>query len=215
MLFMASITACKVCKLNLGSRNYFWKPPIAPGGSYRLSKHFGFCIQHQKAKEDSFLDDLTGLYNQKYMAISLENEIHRCSRENKKFSVLFMDIDFFKSVNDTQGHWVGSRLLIELGKVIHHHTRRTDVCFRYGGDEFVVMLSGADKEGAVVAAERLRKQVESTDFLIDGMQFNITLSIGIATYPDHAESHKDIIQLADQAMYCGKNKSRNIVFMAS
>ena len=84
MLFMASITACKVCKLNLGSRNYFWKPPIAPGGSYRLSKHFGFCIQHQKAKEDSFLDDLTGLYNQKYMAISLENEIHRCSRENKK-----------------------------------------------------------------------------------------------------------------------------------
>ena len=104
------------------------------------------------------MDDLTGLYNQTLpMAMCLENEIHRCSREKKKFSVLFMDIDYFKAVNDNDGHWVGSRLLVELGHVISSNTRRSDYSFRYGGDEFVIMLSGADQDGAAsTAAERIQ-----------------------------------------------------------
>ena len=183
--------------------------------SSQISKHLGFCLKHQAALNESFVDDLTGLYNQRYMAMTIENEIFRCTREKKKFSVLFMDIDHFKAVNDNDGHWIGSRLLIELGHVIQANTRRSDYCFRYGGDEFVIMLSGSDQDGATVAAERLRKIIEETDFLVDGNQYNITMSIGIATYPDHAESHKEIIQMADKAMYCGKNKSRNIIVMAS
>lgn len=181
----------------------------------RVAKHLGFCLQHKRALGAGFLDDLTGLYNQKYMSLVLENEIHRSARLKSKFSVLFMDIDFFKSVNDSRGHWVGSRLLVELGRIIQKYTRRSDYSFRYGGDEFVVVLPETDQAGALVAAERLRSHVESTEFLIDGVQLNLTLSIGIATYPDHAKSNKEIIQMADQAMYSGKNKSRNIVFMAS
>lgn len=180
----------------------------------RISKHLGFCVELNQAKGETFLDDLTGLHNQKFMNMVLDTEIHRSARNKVRFSVLFMDIDYFKSVNDTKGHWVGSRLLVELSRIIKSLTRRSDYCFRYGGDEFVVILPDTDQQGAMIAAERLRKKVEGTEFLIDGVSMNLTLSIGIATYPDHAQSHKEIIQMADQAMYSGKHKSRNIVFLA-
>jgi diguanylate cyclase (GGDEF)-like protein len=180
-----------------------------------MTKHIAFSLQHWAVQKLSFMDDLTTLYNQKYMSMVLENEIHRCQRDKSKFSVLFMDIDYFKSVNDTRGHLVGSRLLIELGHILKNNLRRSDYAFRYGGDEFVVVLPGTDSIGAQVAAERLRQMVEKTEFLVEGENIRLTLSIGLATYPDHAKTHKDIIKMADEAMYCGKNKSRNIVFVAS
>lgn len=181
----------------------------------KISRHLGFCLQYWEAVNLSLVDDLTGLFNQKYMSMVLESEIHRATRLDKKFSVLFMDIDYFKSVNDTKGHWVGSKLLVELGRVLKDCVRRSDYTFRYGGDEFVMVLPDTDGAGAMVVAERVRRCVEQTEFIIDGVQIGVTMSIGIATYPDHAQSHKEIIKMADQAMYCGKNKSRNIVFMAS
>jgi len=180
-----------------------------------MAKHISFSLQHWAVQKLSFMDDLTALYNQKYMSMVLENEIYRCQRDKGKFSVLFMDIDYFKSVNDTRGHLVGSRLLVELGHILKNGLRRSDYAFRYGGDEFVVVLPGTDSIGAQVAAERLRHTVEKTEFLVEGQNINLTLSIGLATYPDHAKTHKDIIKMADEAMYCGKNKSRNIVFVAS
>jgi diguanylate cyclase (GGDEF)-like protein len=180
-----------------------------------FAKHVGFSLQHWAVQKMSFLDDLTQLYNQKYMGLVLESEIHRSQREEKKFSVLFMDVDYFKSVNDTRGHWVGSRMLVEIGRILKAQVRRSDYAFRYGGDEFVVILPGTDAAGACIAAERLRAQVEKNEFLVDGESLKLTLSIGLATYPDHAKTYKDIIKMADEAMYCGKNKSRNIVFVAS
>jgi diguanylate cyclase (GGDEF)-like protein len=180
-----------------------------------MAKHVGFSLRHWESQRLSFLDDLTGLYNQKYLGLVLENEIFRSQREEKKFSVLFMDVDYFKSVNDTRGHWVGSRLLIEIGRVLKTTVRKSDYAFRYGGDEYVVVLPQTSSEGAMVAAERLRSVIENTNFIIDGENLKLTLSIGLATYPEHAKTYKDIIKMADEAMYCGKNKSRNIVFVAS
>jgi diguanylate cyclase (GGDEF)-like protein len=181
----------------------------------KVSRHLGFCLQYWEAVNLSLVDDLTGLFNQKYMSMVLESEIHRATRLDKKFSVLFMDIDFFKTVNDTKGHWIGSKLLVELGHILRDCVRRSDYTFRYGGDEFVMVLPDTESAGALIVAERVRRAVEQSEFLIDGMRIQVTISIGIATYPDHAQSHKEIIKMADQAMYCGKNKSRNVVFMAS
>ncbi len=145
----------------------------------------------------------------------LENEIYRAQREDLRFSVLFMDVDFFKSINDSRGHLIGSRLLIEVSKILKFNLRRSDYAFRYGGDEFVVVLPVTSSKGAQIAAERIREHIEKTNFVVDGVALKLTLSIGLATFPDHAKTHKDIIKMADEAMYCGKNKSRNIVFVAS
>lgn len=180
-----------------------------------MSKHIEFSIQHWMAEGIAFVDDLTGLFNQRYMSLVLDSEISRSQREQKKFSVLFMDVDYFKSVNDTRGHWVGSRLLIEVGRIIKEKIRKSDFAFRYGGDEFVIVLPKTSSETAVSAAERIRSEIEKTEFIIDGERIKLTLSIGLATYPDHAKTCKDIIKMADEAMYCGKNKSRNIVYVAS
>ncbi len=180
-----------------------------------MARHIGFSLKHWESCRLSYLDDLTGLFNQKFMTMALENEIFRAQREGLKISVLFMDVDFFKNVNDTKGHLVGSRLLVEVGRALKTNLRRSDYAFRYGGDEYVVILPNAAASGAQVAAERIRRVIEQTNFVIDGEPIRLTLSIGLATYPDHAKTHKDIIRMADEAMYCGKHKSRNVVFVAS
>lgn len=183
-------------------------------GVRQVAKHARFCLEHWQAQSETFCDDLTGLFNQKFMAQVLEAEIMRASRANGRFAVLFMDIDHFKAINDHQGHWVGSKVLVELARVIRRHIRKSDYAFRYGGDEFVVILPETSSEAACTAAERIRGLIEATDFLIDGAHLRLTLSIGIAGFPEHAQTHREIIRLADEAMYCGK-KSRNIVFVAN
>jgi diguanylate cyclase (GGDEF)-like protein len=176
--------------------------------------HLEFCHQFALARTQSYMDDLTSLYNQRYLPTVFEREIQRMGRLNKKFSVLFMDIDFFKRINDTRGHWIGSKLLVEVAKVIKSHTRACDCSFRYGGDEFLTVLVDTTPENSHKVAERIRAAVEQTDFVIEGETMKLTLSIGLAVFPDHAKSTVDLIKLADQAMYYGKRKSRNIVFLA-
>lgn len=183
-------------------------------GLATLARHGRFCLEHWRAQCETFCDDLTNLFNQKFMSQVLEAEIHRASRMNSHFSVLFMDIDHFKAINDNRGHWVGSKVLVELARVIRRHVRKSDYAFRYGGDEFVVVLPDTTAEGARVAGERIRSVVEATDFLIDGVHIKLTLSIGVAGFPEHAKTHREIIRMADEAMYCGK-KSRNMVFVAN
>lgn len=179
------------------------------------ARYLHFAYQLQEAKNQSYVDELTGLYNQRHLPMVLGHEIERARRDGTKFSLLFMDIDYFKMVNDGKGHWVGSKLLGELAKVLMGQIRACDHAFRYGGDEFVVMLGGADQDVARKVAERIRKAVESHTFLIDGHDLRLTVSIGLAEYPSHALHAEGLIQLADQAMYHGKRKSRNVVFIAS
>ncbi|HMN69248.1 MAG TPA: GGDEF domain-containing protein [Bdellovibrionales bacterium] len=179
------------------------------------AKYVAFAYQHLEAKNQSYLDELTGLYNQRYLPMALEHEIQRSKREKSQFTLLFLDIDYFKMVNDGRGHWVGSRLLMELGKVLKSQVRSCDYTFRYGGDEFIVVLGNTSMENSKKVAERIRKAVESQSFLVDGHNINLTVSIGLAAYPDHAQSAVGLIKIADEAMYYGKRKSRNIVFVAS
>lgn len=180
-----------------------------------MVRHIEFAYELWAAKNESFLDDLTSLYNQRYLPLVLDSEMARSKRAYTKFSVLFMDLDHFKKVNDNKGHWVGSQLLIEMGKIVKGNIRSCDYGFRYGGDEFVVILVDTDAQGAQVVAERLRKQVEESTFLVDGHSMRLTVSVGVACFPDHAKTRQDVIRMADEAMYHGKHKSRNIVYVAS
>lgn len=163
----------------------------------------------------NFIDDVTGLYNQRYLNVLLDQEIERYKRSNVHFSVLFIDVDHFKQVNDKNGHLVGSKILKEIGVIIKKSVRSMDFCFRYGGDEFLTVLTSTSTENAVIVAERICKSVRETPFMINGVVVQVTLSIGVACFPEHAQTKEKILQVADEAMYCGKNLSRNVVYLAS
>jgi two-component system, cell cycle response regulator len=180
-----------------------------------IGRHMEQVTNFSDAKSLSYIDDLTDLYNQRYLRLVLDKEIHRAQRAGDCFSVLFMDIDHFKQVNDTKGHLVGSKVLVALSRILHDNIRAVDYGFRYGGDEFLLILVGTGSEQAMTVGERIRQQVESSTFDVNGVKLKVTLSIGIATFPDHAATKEQIIEIADRAMYCGKAKSRNVVYVAS
>jgi two-component system, cell cycle response regulator len=165
----------------------------------------------EQMRQQSFLDDLTGLYNARYLRHCLDRAVSDHKRRNEAFCVLFIDVDKFKHVNDSHGHLVGSQLLKALGKSLKNILRTHDEIFRYGGDEFVVLLTQTQLPRAIQIAERVRRMVEKRLFTIENASLQITLSIGVATYPDHAHTTDALLQLADQAMYDAKKKSRNAV----
>ena len=166
------------------------------------------------ARELIYTDDLTGLFNHRYLHMALEKEISRASRYDLKFSIVFIDLDHFKQINDTHGHLAGSKALAEVAKVLRQVVREVDTLFRYGGDEFTGLLVETDTEGAKIAAERMRTAIESTTFLQEeGINARVTATIGYATYPDHTNNKFDLIDMADQAMFSGK-KTRNTIMVA-
>lgn len=162
-----------------------------------------------------YVDDATGLYNTRYLNNVLDREIQQAQASGKSFAVLFIDVDKFKSVNDKHGHLVGTKLLYELGDQLKRFVRDTDTVFRYGGDEFVAVLGFCDLPTAKRVAERIRYSVEKRSFLeAEKLGVHFTVSIGVALFPDHAKSKKEIIDVADQAMYEAKRNSRNSVTIA-
>ncbi len=163
----------------------------------------------------AYLDDATGLYNTRYLNFVLDREIANARSNGRPFAVLFIDADKFKSVNDTHGHLVGTKILNELGVLLKKLVRDSDTLFRYGGDEFVAVLSGCDLAMAKQVAERTRATVEATEFLSDrGLNLRITVSIGVALFPEHADTKQQIIDAADKAMYASKKSTRNAVTLA-
>lgn len=179
------------------------------------SRHLGFCQELAQSKAIGYVDDLTSLFNHRYLPKILSQEIDRCQRKDQKFSLLFLDMDYFKKVNDGHGHLMGSRLLMEVAQILKRAVRSYDPLFRYGGDEFLILLVDTDKSTGEKVAERIRRSIESHDFVFEGTKLKLTASIGLSVFPDNAKTAKELIQLADQAMYYGKNKSRNIVYIAS
>lgn len=169
----------------------------------------------EKIQELTITDDVTGLYNARHLYKILETEVYRSARFGYEFSVLFIDLDHFKQVNDTHGHLIGSKLLSEIGYLIKAQLRLIDYAFRYGGDEFVVLLPQTGKDAALVVARRLRDTLRTGMFCKDeSLNLNVRASIGIATYPHDAKTPHDIIRQADEMMYLVKNTTRDNIGIA-
>jgi diguanylate cyclase (GGDEF)-like protein len=169
----------------------------------------------EKIQELTITDDCTGLYNARHLYKTLETEVYRSARFGYEFSVIFIDLDHFKQVNDTHGHLIGSKLLAEIGYLIKAQLRLIDFAFRYGGDEFVVLLPQTSKDSALVVARRLRDSLRSAVFCKEeGLNLNVRASIGLATYPHDAKTPHDIIRQADEMMYMVKNRTRDGIAIA-
>jgi diguanylate cyclase (GGDEF)-like protein len=190
--------------------------PAAAEGAAFLCRHLGLALNNmgrlKQVENLAYLDDLTHLYNVRYLDLALERELSG----GRPFTVLFMDLDRFKQVNDQHGHLSGSTLLVEVAHVLRSCVRDEDVVVRYGGDEYVLLLAGIDSGGGLKVAERIRRAIEDHRYLSrEGARVRVTASLGLASFPEHAQSKGELLDLADRAMYRGKRTTRNVVYMAS
>lgn len=163
-----------------------------------------------------YQDEVTGLFNFRYLDVALDSEFRRLQRFHTPFSLLFIDLDNFKQVNDIYGHMTGSSILRQVGAQIKAALRDVDVVIRYGGDEFVVVLIGTNSKQAVLAAERVRAHVNNFIFSADALSkapINVSTSIGVASCPEHAKDKKTILKMADDTMYMAKRGGKNRVVM--
>jgi diguanylate cyclase (GGDEF)-like protein len=181
-----------------------------------LADHAALAIENAQAFERirdlTIVDDHTGLFNARHLHRVLETEVVRSERYGRPFSLVFIDLDRFKAVNDTHGHQAGSAALREVGEVLRAGLRETDVPTRYGGDEYVILLPEADREQAMGVAERLRAAIAAHVFLADrGLQVRLTASLGVATWPVDGRRADELLGRADAAMYLVKGASRDAV----
>jgi len=166
--------------------------------------------RYQNAKERAFIDDVTGIYNVRYLLSTTENEIQRAERYRTPLSVLFLDLDRFKLVNDRYGHLVGSQTLCNLSKLLLRCVRQVDTLARYGGDEFTILLVDTPHDTALAVAERIRRTVEETIFEAGTQgQLRLTISIGVSTFPENGVARDALLDAADKAMYRSKSLGRN------
>lgn len=159
-----------------------------------------------------YTDDLTGIYNSRYLEVVVDNELRRSERFQSQFCLLFIDLDSFKPINDQYGHLSGSSVLQQVAGVIRETVREIDVPIRYGGDEFVVVLLGATCAQGLLAAERIRKKIAETPFVLeDGTITHVTGSFGVAAYPQHGRDRETLLKKADETMYNSKRGGKNRV----
>ncbi len=165
----------------------------------------------QAVREQAITDGLTGLYNRRYFEEYISKEVTRSLRQNQPFSVIGIDLDFLKKINDKYGHAYGDMAIKTVADVLKNNARSIDVAARMGGEEFNILLPGIDSKGASTAAERIRKAIEEKELDTIG---HITASIGVATFLEHSDNLEDLLELTDQAMYQSKRTGRNRVTVA-
>jgi diguanylate cyclase (GGDEF)-like protein len=169
----------------------------------------------QKAEALSVTDDLTRLYNSRFLNLVLRREAKRASRSGRPVSLLFLDLDGFKQVNDNHGHLAGSKALVEAAAIIRGCARETDVVARFGGDEFSLILPDTGTEGAAAVASRIRERLSAARFLAsDGLAVHLTASVGVATLPDVADTAEELLRAADTAMYRVKAAGKDGIHVA-
>lgn len=177
------------------------------------------CLNQQRLKEIGYQDPLTQAYNRRYFDLRISDEIERCLRQDENLVCMFLDVDFFKKVNDTYGHHIGDLVLTRLVTLIKEQVRACDIVARYGGEEFVVVLPSVTIDGAVEIAERLRCAVEDDSYITCGQGLKVTVSIGVQSLSglegDNSMGAKDIavklLDDADKALYKAKTSGRNQV----
>ena len=174
-----------------------------------------FKMKYQYTEKEfmSVLDGLTGLYNRRQFEISLEQEYNRTKRHPSDFSLAILDIDFFKKVNDTYGHQYGDYVLKTVADLMKSAFRKTDLLYRYGGEEMVIMMPETNIEGAIIPVQRLRRMVEDYDFEYNGIKSKVTVSIGLTTNYQEFNSQTELLKSADEALYKAKESGRNRVVL--
>jgi two-component system, cell cycle response regulator len=185
-----------------------------------VGAHAGVALRnaerYRRARDRAFVDDTTDVYNARYLLEALDRDLRRAERYGNELSILFIDLDRFKLVNDNHGHLVGSSVLRQLSRLLTQSVRQVDTVARYGGDEFTILLADTGERGARVIAERIRKWVADYAFEADnGSTLRLACSIGLATYPAHGRTREALLDAADKAMYRAKSEGRNRVCSAS
>lgn len=192
-----------ICDYFLTVKKSFNYPKVVELKVFEEANHFSKC------------DSLTGLYNRGYFEDSLSGEISRSRRYDTEFSILFLDLDDFKQVNDTMGHLAGDFVLKKVANLIINEKREEDVVARYGGEELVVILPETNKVNTIIKAERIRRKIQEMPLIFDGKKIEISVSGGIATFPQDAEEANKLIHCADQALYRAKGEGKNRICLYS
>lgn len=165
----------------------------------------------ENLKKEAVTDSLTELYNRRYFNQALQKEVERAQRLHQPFSIISLDLDYLKKINDTYGHFFGDLAIRTIADILKKNARSIDVPARLGGEEFSVLLPGVDSSGAMVAAERIRSAIEAQELDTIG---HVTASVGVATFPEHSVKLDELLDMADQAMYKSKINGRNRVTLA-
>ena len=179
-----------------------------------LADYAAIAIKNARAmrriQELSITDDCTGLYNARHLFTVLSDEVHRSARFGYEFTLLFLDLDHFKRVNDEHGHIIGSKLLAQVGECLRENLRLVDAAFRYGGDEFAILLPQTSREAGLRVARRICRVFHHRRWLLDeNFRIDLRASIGLATYPEDATAPQAIVQCADEMMYAVKQAGRD------
>jgi diguanylate cyclase (GGDEF)-like protein/PAS domain S-box-containing protein len=205
--------------MGVGSREYRKFPDWETLMLDTIANQIGMAIEnaqlYEHALELAFTDSLTGLYNRRYLMDQIEREFIRAQRSKATLSLVMVDLDELKAINDRFGHHVGDRFLKEVARIFKVNTRASDVAARWGGDEFMLLAPGTESRSATRIAERIRAQVERYKMKLEGKEVGITISSGIVTYPDHASVVAELLKKVDEAMYNAKRGGKNQSYVYS
>jgi diguanylate cyclase (GGDEF)-like protein len=205
--------------MGVGSHKYREFPKWEVRMLDTIANQIGMAIEnaqlYERALELAFTDGLTGLYNRRYLMEQIEREFRRAERSRTPLSLIMVDLDGLKAVNDNFGHHQGDIFLSEVGKIIKVNTRASDVAARWGGDEFMLLAPETDSSRSSKIAERIRSQVGRYRLSVNGNRVGITISAGVVSYPAHAACISELLKNVDEAMYNAKRggKNRTCIFL--
>lgn len=195
---------------NLGAVDYITKPVTPSIVKARVNTHVTLKQQRDLLESMAMHDQLTGLYNRRYLFDASAQKIIGAIRHAKKMSLLMMDIDYFKNINDTHGHAAGDEILKAVSAILDEHNRKEDLVARFGGEEFVILLEYCSLEDAKLKAEEIRENVEA----LKPLGIAISISIGVAQLSDKSDDFDSLLKRADDALYIAKDNGRNCVVMS-